>query len=86
MLTINNIKYSYDSKFDVFYLSIADKSHSYGDTGDNGVVISRDMDTEIITGAIIYDFKKRTLENKLPTLPNEIPLSIVQDIAKQIFD
>lgn len=55
---MDNFKYSYDSRFDVLYIAIADKSNSYGDSVNDSIVITRDMDTGVVTGAIIYDFKK----------------------------
>ena len=64
-----------DTKYDVLYVTIADRSHSYGDESDDGVVTMRDMTTDEITGFIIFDFMKKYKAGILPKL--NLPIKII---------
>ena len=60
METIYNvIGYNYDARFDVLYLAFADKSTSYGNEDDDGIIIMRDMYSGVITGITIFNFAAR---------------------------
>lgn len=49
---------TYDEEYDVLYITFEDKP-SYGEEKIAGIVILRDINTDKITGATIFDFKKR---------------------------
>ena len=57
------IDLSYDESHDVLYITIADKSNSYGEE-DNGTVVLKDWDSDSITGLIIMDYTKKVEKNK----------------------
>lgn len=64
-----------DTKYDILYAAISDRSHSYGDESDDGVVTMRDMDTDEITGFTIFDFMKKYQSGVLSRLKLPIKLS-----------
>ena len=52
-------KISYDRKFDVLYVRISTE-HSYGDASrDDGIVVMRSIETEAVTGEIVFGFRKQ---------------------------
>lgn len=54
------MKQDYDQKNDILYISFAnDRGFSYADEGPAGIEIMRDMDTDEITGIMIYYPKKK---------------------------
>ena len=81
---MQKINFNYDNKYDILYLAIADKSFSYCDEDNTGFVISRDMRTEEITGAMIYDFIKKFRKSDLPKLPFCIEVNYEKDILPYI--
>ena len=78
------LSFNYDCKYDILYLAVADKSFSYCDEDDTGSVINRDIRTEEITGAMIYDFIKKLRESNLPKLPSCINVDYEKDVLPYI--
>ena len=68
-----------DTKYDVLYVTIADRSRSYGDESDDGVVTMRDMATDEITGFIIFDFMEKYKAGILPKL--NLPVKIIFSLS-----
>jgi hypothetical protein len=50
---------NHDEKYDVLSLSFAENSHSYGCDEHDGIVVFRNMQSDEITGVMIYDFTRR---------------------------
>jgi len=73
---MSNLKFNYDKKHDVLYISIGDPRPSYGDEIIEGIIIRKDFDTDEITGITIIDFMERLSKNdkELDNLPKEINL------------
>lgn len=59
---MSNLRFNYDKKNDILYISIGAPKPSYGDELEEGIVIRKDFTTDEITGITIFDFRKR-LEN-----------------------
>nr|DAI29986.1 MAG TPA: Protein of unknown function (DUF2283) [Caudoviricetes sp.] len=74
------IRANYDKKYDILYIAMGDKTNSYCDDDGTGLLISRDFETEEITGFTIFDFYKRFLENRLPKLPAGYDIDYKKDI------
>ena len=53
------MKYNYDSKYDILSIAIEDKSNSYCEDDGTGIVVSRDMDTNEVTGIMIIGVKDK---------------------------
>lgn len=68
----NNVKFSYDYDHDVLYLYFGEPKVSYDDEAAPGIYIRFSEDDEIITGAVIMDFKKKDV-NKIQKY---IPINI----------
>ena len=49
----------YDDDHDIMYIKFKDMGNSYGDEIENGVVVSKDMKSDEITGIMLFDFDKR---------------------------
>mgnify|MGYP000605800971 FL=1 len=72
MLQKTNIWFDYDKKFDVLYIALGDRSNSYGDDSDGNVIYLKDIDTDELTGITIMNFKKKYIENRLPTFSKRV--------------
>lgn len=57
-----------DTKYDILYITIIDRSRSYGDESEDGIVIMRDMITDKVTGFIVFDFMKKCEAGMFPHL------------------
>lgn len=57
--------FNYDITYDTLYISFADRSNSYGVDVGNGWVVTKDIETEEITGITIFDAKKKYQASKL---------------------
>lgn len=79
MLSLN-----FDLQNDILYIGLGDRSFSYGDETPEGVVILHDLTTEEITGITILDFKKKYLQNRLPSLHLPISIDFARDIIPKI--
>ena len=55
---------NYDSKNDILYLTFGNKNNSIGDEIMDGYVVMRDILTNEITGATIFDFMKNYISNQ----------------------
>ena len=51
---------SYDEKNDILYIYYKGKDCSYGEEDPEGVVTMRSIETDKVTGFLIYDLRKRT--------------------------
>ena len=69
-ICVATMKLDYNSRLDTLYVALADKSHSYGDDSLKGIIIMRDIKTEVITGFTIIGFNKKRMTHALPILPN----------------
>lgn len=66
----NNLKFNYDRKHDVLYISVGDPVPSYSDeTGLKGLYIRRAIDTEKLTGVTIMDYSKRSKKSIAKHIP-----------------
>lgn len=72
MLTIN---LNYDSKFDILYARSSNYSPSYGDEVD-GIVTLYSIESDEITGMIIYSVKKRLQEGSIDINSLPFPLDL----------
>lgn len=63
---------NHDSENDVLYIGLGDRSNSYGDDDDDGIIILRDIDTRELTGITILDFLYKYQNKELEHLPIRI--------------
>lgn len=75
-----SLQFDYDSKYDVLYVALGDRSNSYGDDSERGIIYLKDIDTDELTGVTVLDFLKRYRSNTLPWLP--FPLGTALSIIK----
>lgn len=55
MATRSILKKDYDEKNDILYIGFTnDRGNSYADEGPTGIEIMRDMDTDDVTGILVY--------------------------------
>lgn len=78
-----SLKYNYDGKFDVLYIALGDRSNSYGDDSERGLVYLRDIDTDELTGVTIMNFWRKYAANALPKLPFKID-GVLSELKKKI--
>ena len=53
------LKLNYDKKHDVLYIKVGDNSDSYGAEEENNINVFRDVETDQITGYMVFDFMTR---------------------------
>ena len=72
---MNGLKYHYDEKGDVLYISNPSLEGSIGHEDENRVILFRNKQTNAVTGLVIINYAKKLRENELATLnfPPEIP-------------
>ena len=68
MLSLN-----YDKKSDTLYLGVGDNSQSYCSDVIKGINVFRDLDSDEVTGFLIFAFMDKYKNSKLSHIP-EIPL------------
>lgn len=73
-----------DPENDILYIGLGDRSFSYGDETSEGIVVLHDLNTEEITGITILNFKKKYLQNRLPTLHLPIEIDFSKDVLPRI--
>lgn len=63
-------KTSYDANHDLLYITFTtDRSQSYGEQEEDGIEVMRDMETEEITGLMVFDacdenkIRQKSLQN-----------------------
>ncbi|MCF8010931.1 MAG: DUF2283 domain-containing protein [Clostridiales bacterium] len=67
------LKIDYDKEHDILYISINKPTPSYSnEEGWKGVFIRREIDSDIITGATILDYSKRSINS----LKKHIPFNV----------
>lgn len=83
--TREDITGSYDEKEDVMYVCKKGASYSYANEDDNGFVTFRSMETDDVTGIIVYDFLKKLTSNEIDisALPFDAH-DFVDDFIKKI--
>lgn len=77
---METMKLDYDKRHDTLYVALGDKSNSYGDDSQPGIIVMRDIETDCITGFTILKFLKKLADQRLPELPDSLNISIVDDI------
>lgn len=50
-------RFHYDNDNDILYYTIGDKSNSYGDEEPDNIVIMRDIETDVMTGITVLNFR-----------------------------
>ena len=78
MATESILKKSYDKKNDILYIGFQnDRGRSYADDGPVGIEIMRDMDTDEITGIMVYypQQKREDRQKKLDAMGYHFPLA-----------
>lgn len=80
-----NIAGSYDEKSDVLYVCKKGKNYSYICEKPEGIVTFRSMETDEVTGIIVYDFLKKFTSNEIDisALPFDVH-DFVDDFIKKI--
>lgn len=78
------LKINYDQKFDVLYIKIGDSKSSYGDEDVPGLVVFRNIETDVITGITIFDFKKRMNDKSILDLDLPIDIDLKSDLFTKI--
>ena len=53
------LDFDWDKSRDILYIRLGDTSNSWGDEGERGLIILKDIKTKEITGITIFDFAKR---------------------------
>ena len=53
------LKLDYDKEHDVLYIKVSDNSNSYGAEEENNINVFRDVETDQITGYMVFDFMSR---------------------------
>lgn len=76
--------YNYDSKFDVLYVAISDKSNSYGDESNDAIMLMRDIKTDTITGFTIFNLKSRMREKNLMDFVKTLGVDLENDIVPHL--
>jgi hypothetical protein len=77
MLTLNH-----DNKYDILSIYF-DRRPSYADESYDGIEVFHDIDTDEITGLLIYDFLKRYRNGMLNRVAFPVQLDI-EMIAKRV--
>ena len=72
----------HDKDNDVLYIGIGDRSNSYGDEEEEGIILLRDIDTEELTGVTILDFLYRYKHKQLDCIP--FPINFERDVIPQL--
>jgi hypothetical protein len=75
---------NHDDEFDILSISFDNNGSSYVDESYDGIEVFHDMETDQITGLLIYDFLKRYTNKSLfkVRFPVEIDLnSIMRDLS-----
>ena len=63
--TREDIGGSYDEKEDILYVCKKGTSYSYANEEPKGLVTFRSMETDEVTGIIVYDFLKKLTGNEI---------------------
>jgi len=79
MLTLN-----YDKRHDVLYLNVADNSNSYGSEVINSINVFRDVDSDCITGFVIFGFMNKFISRTLPPITEPIIIDYATDVIPYI--
>ena len=61
----NGLQGSYDKKHDILYIYLKGRDPSYATEELNGLITMRSIETEHVTGYLVYDFEKKVREGSL---------------------
>ena len=75
MLTLN-----YDSEYDVLYVGVDDNSSSYGAEEANGINVFRDVNSDCITGFVIFEFMSKFESRALPPIIDPLIIDYENDV------
>lgn len=83
--TREDIGGSYDEKEDILYVCKKGASYSYANEEPKGLVTFRSMETDEVTGIIVYDFLKKLTSNDIDisALPFDVH-DFVDEFIKKI--
>jgi len=73
-----------DREFDILSLSFVDNARSYGGEEYDGIVVFHDMDSDAITGIMIYDFMKRYNNHSIKNVKLPVEVDFDNDIISKI--
>ena len=79
MLTLN-----YDKQHDVLYLGVSDNSNSYGAEEINNLNVFRDVESDCITGFVIFGFMNKFTEQTLPVITDPFSIDYENDVIPLI--
>jgi len=80
MLTLN-----YDRHNDVLYLGVSDNSNSYNSEENNNINVFRDVDSDCITGFVIFGFMRKFNTHTLPPICDPFPIDYENDVVPLII-
>lgn len=80
MLALN-----YDKNYDVLYMGVADNSNSYGADMENDINVFRDVDTDAITGFVIFGFMNKFNNHSLPLISEPLAIDFSNDVIPHIL-
>jgi len=80
MLTLN-----YDKNHDVLYMGVADNSNSYGTDMESDINVFRDVDTDDITGFVIFGFMSKFNTHTLPPISEPLAIDYRNDVIPHIM-
>lgn len=78
------LKLNYDEQFDVLYVGVADNSNSYGAEQVNNVNIFRDVDSDCITGFVIFKFRHKLASRNLPVITEPFSIDFEKDVIPNL--
>jgi len=79
MLTLN-----YDKQYDTLHLGLSDGSNAYCADEINNVNIFRDIDSDQITGFVIFGFMEKFQSRSLPLITEPIVIDYESDVIPYI--
>ena len=59
---------NYNNQDDILYMGVADNSNSYGAETTDTLNVFRDVETDEITGFVIFGFNKKYISHRLPQI------------------
>ena len=70
---------SYDEQHDVLYIYYKGRKHSYGKEHPEGIITFKTINSDELSGYLIYDFKKRSAAGELDISSLDYLFRIVVD-------
>lgn len=72
-------KITYNSSYDILHIRFGNNSHTYGKEIDDGIVLKYDIESDILVGIDIWDFKLRLNGKEEIDLPIDIDLHSIYE-------